>query len=1345
MNGADEIEKLKSGGFTDTEITDFAAQKAQTLKGAGFSDDEINSYFGNKPFNFDPMAEKFGDNLKSSEKPVTSFTEALEAGWQQSVSGLVSRGKKPDLVLPEDASRTQRIAASVAGVAGDVPAMVGGFMVGGALGAETGPGAAITGMAGAFALPTALRETLMDSYEKGSFTNFSDFWDRASGILIDTSKGWVTGAATGAAGVGAKALPAVGALASPTVRAVTQTAAEVGTMVTVGKALEGQVPNADDFIDAAIAVGGLKASGAVAGKLRDIYREKGIPPSAVIQDANRDVTITQDLLSADKQPYGVPEAPPAETAVAKPTPEAGSIDEAQQKILSHISVGEEYADRKMSWSRLYTSVFDKLYPIKEAIDAVGGTEKASEDPYIAARLMAGVSGKADHMLNYGTFDFKTMENNGPSLKAILEPIGNDLDGFRAYSASVRALELEGRGVKTGFDLEAAQQVSEEGAKTYGPAMKEIGQYQSRVAAYLRDSGVMSKDAYAAMLDANKLYIPFQRVMDDQGPGIGTKSLQASNPVKGIKGSMRTVIDPIESVIRNTYLLTTMAEKNAVGTKLVDLLKKSSPEAPDAPAADSVRFYHGGHDPTSGGSRWMTPDRAYAEEYAKKSGGEVHYVDIAKDHPSLVKAFEDEGSDVKSPFVSFDAPADLAKNLRPLSGAKEDVMGRGDKTPAPMDTALTNFLKDEGVKNPEALSQFIKEATKPAGQNEIRIFRNGKAETHTLDPELARSFKGLDVETANMLEKFASMPASWLRAGATLTPDFIARNLVRDFQSAFVNSTKGFFSPVDSYQGLKAALTKNETFQEWLKSGGANAMMVSMDRRYMQDNLEKLTQTTGLMSRAWNVVGDPEAGFFDKTKAVAKLPGQAANKYLLDPLRAFSQYAEMATRLGEFKGVMEQQQKDGSSFPEALAKAGYSSREVTLDFARIGAGMRAMNLITAFFNAQVQGADRLARAFIDSPASTGLKIGLGVTTPSVLLWWANHDDPDYKEIPDWEKDMFWILPPVNIPGFGKTFIRIPKPFETGVMFGSSVERALDMFFDGREGAYKKFADSMIKALMPSAIPTIGVPFLEQFANRSTFTDRTLIPADMEKHLPEYQYTPYTTEVAKKLGQIIGAFPGISDSKTEQTTMGGISRSLTSPILIENYLRAWTGNLGTYALNAADSALRAAGVLPDPPKPASTLADIPFVKAFVVRYPSASAQSIQDFHDTYAKQKIYYDTWMAKLKEGDIESAERIQAAGGPMMFAKLDGIDKVLTEQNKMVRDIYKNPAVQPEEKRQLIDTIYGKMIELSRDGNAALRQIEKAMKPQPKAITGPAWGANGPGMQTLTPQLANSAPAAVFR
>jgi hypothetical protein len=45
-------------------------------------------------------------------------------------------------------------------------------------------------------------------------------------------------------------------------------------------------------------------------------------------------------------------------------------------------------------------------------------------------------------------------------------------------------------------------------------------------------------------------------------------------------------------------------------------------------------------------------------------------------------------------------------------------------------------------------------------------------------------------------------------------------------------------------------------------------------------------------------------------------------------------------------------------------------------------------------------------------------------------------------------------------------------------------------------------------------------------------------------------------------------------------------VTSSIVIENYIRGRSGNLGVYALNAADTVLRKAGVLPHPPKRSPT---------------------------------------------------------------------------------------------------------------------------------------------------------------
>ena len=125
------------------------------------------------------------------------------------------------------------------------------------------------------------------------------------------------------------------------------------------------------------------------------------------------------------------------------------------------------------------------------------------------------------------------------------------------------------------------------------------------------------------------------------------------------------------------------------------------------------------------------------------------------------------------------------------------------------------------------------------------------------------------------------------------------------------------------------------------------------------------------------------------------------------------------------------------------------------------------------------------------------------------------------------------------------------------------------------------------------------------------------------------------------------------------------------------------------------------------PTATLADIPIIKAFVVRYPSASAESIQDFYDGYNRQQTFFQTFMAKAKDGDVAAMQHIQDMGGPAMFLRLDAVNRTLNEHNKLVGDIYKNPQILPDEKRQLIDQLYYSMIQVSRSGNEAMRQMQK--------------------------------------
>jgi hypothetical protein len=71
--------------------------------------------------------------------------------------------------------------------------------------------------------------------------------------------------------------------------------------------------------------------------------------------------------------------------------------------------------------------------------------------------------------------------------------------------------------------------------------------------------------------------------------------------------------------------------------------------------------------------------------------------------------------------------------------------------------------------------------------------------------------------------------------------------------------------------------------------------------------------------------------------------------------------------------------------------------------------------------------------------------------------------------------------------------------------------------------KDLEKSILSTFVPNMIPTFAAPIVDQFANRSLFTGAPLIPAAQEKMLPEYQYTEYTTELAKAIGQIMGAFP------------------------------------------------------------------------------------------------------------------------------------------------------------------------------------------------------------------------------
>lgn len=1193
-----------------------------------------------------PMRQYFEENLKKV-KEAKGFKDYLEAGWDMSVTGLIASGK-PDVVLPENASMAAQIASGLATVAGDLPAIVPGFFAGAAAGSFAGsavvpgPGTVVGGIvgagAGSNALPAAVRSYLMDGYENGEFKNFSDFWSRASSIFIETAKQAAVGAAAGGAGVVAGKV--VGPAAGKIVSKIAPPTAEIATMTTVGAALEGEMPSAEDFTVAAGMVAVIHGIAKVGGgtkhvskKLRDIYAETGIKPEQVVEDSKNNPIVQQELLMDNGEipsAYKVGPPTPEEAAAAKPSvqdppvsmadvvnepvPEIKPDHPAVKTILDNVQDAPKTPKEGYNLTKAYTDFVDKLTPINEAVKILAENPKElspDQNPYQLARMANDSKAKVKHVIERGTIDFKTLEINGKSLTEIVAPFTDNLKEFEAFLISKRVMDYEKRGLHAGFDLDAAKEVIKMGEKKYGAAAKELVEFQRRNLQYIRDAGLISDKSMKAMVKAGESYIPLKRILEpEQFENVRTKG-GALKKVKGVEeGRDIKTRSPLLSILENTESFMRIAEKN----------------------------------------------RAIE---------------------SFVKLAEDSGE----PGVIEKVKA----KSRPIEVTEKE---------------LARFFEENGIEADAEAFNIFRPNTIKLAENEFEVIRDGKREVYRTTPELAEAFKKLDGDASsmNVFMRLARGFTTVKRIGITLTPDFIVRNFLRD-QMTTAATSKGNVTPfVDVIVAMGDLLKKNDSYYNWLKAGGAQGAFLELNDRYLMKDVFKLEKSTGMLESTWNVIKKP-----------------------VDALLAGAHIIELAPRLAEFKKVSHGEKSGPNVF-----KGGFASREVTLDFQRIGAKMSAWNAITAFTNATIQGADKTARALRDDPAGVALKGALYITTPSILLWWANHEDERYKAIPRWEKDLYWHIitddwqaatPEDNadlMPEHLKRVVgnnlqinkgivfRVPKPHEFGVLFGSLPERILEKFSAEDPRAFKGFGETIAEMIKPSVSPDVLTPMIEQKFNESLFTGRPLIPFSLEKIAPEFQFTDYTSETAKQLGKLTSFLAG--------------PERAASPVIIDNYIRQWGGTMGQYAVQLADLGLEKAGVVPGI-RPAAALSDIPAIKAFVTRYPGAGAQQITDFYDRKKQVDQKLETIRAlSKKQGMAEELESYMEASNAEFMGTMKGTASALTNSRKMIQAIHANPEIPPKEKRQLIDAQYYYMIEAAGMAMKIADEMDKNLEEAKKLI-----------------------------
>ena len=222
------------------------------------------------------------------------LTDAVISGLKASSAGLALRGKLPDQQLDENAPWYMRAAHTAGSVVGDIPAMI----AGGAMGATGGPAGVV---AGSFAAPMALREALTDAYSHNYASTWDGVWNIAKSALTGATKGAAVGLATfGAGKVVAPLMEPLGLLGKAGTLGT-----EVGALTTTSAAVEGHLPTAQDFLDNAILLAGVKGAVKVVGgpfdvakaaaALRETYAQTGLRPDEVIADAKQNPLVAEAL------------------------------------------------------------------------------------------------------------------------------------------------------------------------------------------------------------------------------------------------------------------------------------------------------------------------------------------------------------------------------------------------------------------------------------------------------------------------------------------------------------------------------------------------------------------------------------------------------------------------------------------------------------------------------------------------------------------------------------------------------------------------------------------------------------------------------------------------------------------------------------------------------------------------------------------------------------------------------------------------------------------------------------------------------------------------------------------
>lgn len=621
---------------------------------------------------------------------------------------------------------------------------------------------------------------------------------------------------------------------------------------------------------------------------------------------------------------------------------------------------------------------------------------------------------------------------------------------------------------------------------------------------------------------------------------------------------------------------------------------------------------------------------------------------------------------------------------------------------------------------------------PLADDALPVFRNGRAVVYKFDdPEAAKALRGLGRQGPAIFTKIMAGIARVQRASIVLNPAFPLRQILYDIPFQFT-ITPGFRNSLGEFiSGMYHGIAGTPMDDLYRRSGAWRPLFDDVGDKYIRNKVAENYKQVGLFSGIRNLVNSPIRAL--KAWSDLVYSAQRRGRFAAET-KATQNWQGAVKDIGKkvYEEEFEKTKGDPDKAHEAAVTAMRSARQAQKDSVardamkatfhtdEKGSFSRDVNQVQLFFSAYMNMMKRLGEAFDPrDPAQAMQSMGKAVavfTVPALMNYYAYKDEPWYKETPDMVKDMGLVFPPLHEGGYP---VFIPQAPVLRLLFGAIPRRIAELH--SGDGGFKNFFGDLAKELIPfQATYNAALPIIENIANYSFHRGEPLYSGP--KTSAQYQYTQYTSPAAKAIARTLSDIPLLKNFEM-------------TPWQIDNFIQGNGGPLIQQGINAVASTVLPPDQNPLPEKPFEENA---WTGAFFRRYPSAQAASIQNFYETDKSfqtkhadiEKAMTDNnlplfrqlvaqtpqaaqtaFRSKRVPGELpqylELLQQNRQAGYAPSLQALRGVRKEMENlrdtEYKVIHESSTN--MNPTEKRQLLDMIYGKMIVTAKLGSTILEGL----------------------------------------